>query len=126
WTSPLDYPTLEGQIGRREGYTEYGRSSSLTILTRAGRRLIAKLRKQTDGPQSMGVTIGDGTESGAGHYAPYVDYRAGSRVTLDIPGEYSSVAVQVNAIVGNENAETGAAELTLEFEEVPWTPSAGL
>lgn len=115
-------PSLEDEVAsdRREGYTEYGKTSSVGALDKVGRKFLGASLGEKEGPQTLGVTTGDGTEAGDGHYVPWVDYFPGDTVLLEVPGEYNGVAKAIGAVTILDG-EDGDAETIVEFREGPFS-----
>lgn len=108
--------TLEGSghpVGRREGFTMYRHSSSPAVLTRAGQQFLRGTRAKRSGPTTLGVL--------SDVWQPWTDYAEGDTVKVTIPGVWSAYSARIAAILVNED-DTGANEVTLHFEQVPYNP----
>ena len=111
--------STETQLGgRREGFVEYQATPTNTRLDRAGGRAIRQLRQQWEGPTTLGVIDTPGAVA-------FTDYQPGDTVSVDIPGEFESLAVKVFAIILEER-EAGDYDVSLELEQSPFDPLANL
>lgn len=118
--------TLEASghpVGRREGFTIYGRSASPAVLTRAGETFLRKQRLQHDGPATISVAMDEPGVPAGFAFLPFDDYNAGDSVTVDIPGEWDDRASQIVTITVTDS-EQGAGDdaVTLGFDEIPYDP----
>lgn len=119
-----------GKWGRRETLVPYGRTRSTSILEKAGKRALRRLKRLEEGPPTMGVTSypkGSGSQSDGGTPAairdllPYTDYETGDTVTVDIPGEYSNYEARITAI-SITDGENGEADVDLTFDDSAYDP----
>jgi hypothetical protein len=107
---------VEAAIGRREGFLQYEGTADTTMLDAVGQQAITASRYNLEGPTTIGVTIGDGTQAAQGHYVPLSDYEPGDSVKLTVSGEWSNKTIQIGAVTLNET-EAGATDPTIEFSE---------
>lgn len=115
-TSPAFTSGLETAIGVRYGFTQYGATPSNTMLDRAGRQLIKKLKRQKDGPSAIGVLNTP---------VPFTDYAPGDTVNVDIPGGLDNINVELAAIYLGDDESDGYLT-TVEFEDAPYDPLEGM
>lgn len=91
-------PALEAEIGRREGSVSFSNTSDPTTLQRGGEATLASLKGEQEALELPIVH-----DAGAGGYEPYVDYRLGDWIGVEL----RDGTLAPHRIVG------------LRFEEVP-------
>lgn len=103
---------VEADIGVFEGFLKYPSAATATRLRKAGNRLISSLKRNADGTVSIGVTAWDGVNAPSPlHYAPWVDYFPGDKVTIEIPGEV--IGTKAVDLITVQDSDGGEYEVTL-------------
>lgn len=80
-------------VGRREGFLSFTTAVDPTTMQRGGEETLASLAAEAE---ALSIPVRHGT--GSGQYEPYVDYRIGDWITLDVPGTYDMTAFRIAAI----------------------------
>jgi hypothetical protein len=107
---------VESALGRpKAGFVRYGNTPTNALLDRAGQKQIDDLQVQREGPTTIGVYPRTGE-------IPFTDYNPGDTVTIDIPGVFDEVDVQIHALVLVERP-AGDYDVVLEFEGQTFDPT---
>lgn len=113
YRTPVD-SALEAAIRRREGFVQYGTTKSSTALTRAGEKELLRLKRQDEGPTTIGALVRAGE-------VPFTDYQPGDLIHVDIPGEYDDVDQMLHALTLSDT-DANEYDPTLEFEADAFDP----
>lgn len=89
-------PLLEAipRIGRREGFVDFSSSSDPTTLQVVANKFLETF---TDLTEAISLPVSHGPEA-EGQYEPYITYRNGDWVALDVPGFYERQPFRVASI----------------------------
>lgn len=92
-------PAIEANpyVGRREGFLSFTNAADPTTMQRGGQATLTTLAAEGE---SLSLPVRHGL--GAGQYEPWVDYREGDWITLDVPGTYDLVPFRIVSITVSE------------------------